>query len=382
LSNLIEPDSRPWYRTRWGALLGGGLVLIGIIWLGAASSSADPSGSPSTLAAEPSSTTAPTTVVSVLQTTTTSPTTTTSSTVPSPTTEPDSATTTTTATVTTRAVGPAPDDGLLIELLATIAIAPESPTDYDRSLFEHWIDADGDGCDTREEVLIRDAKGSAQVDAFGCAVIAGDWYSPYDGVWQTDPSNLDIDHVVPLKEAWDSGAKNWAPDRRRAFANDLDEPRALIAVTSGMNQSKSAADPSNWMPPNHDDWCRYLGAWVRVKAKWGLTMDQSEYGRIEKLLDGDCEGLSADAGLVVAPAQTSTNPPTKAPTKATTTTTATTTTSTAAVSGNCDPSYPTVCIPPGPPDLNCGDVSFRKFKVLAPDPHGFDKDKDGVGCES
>jgi Protein of unknown function (DUF1524) len=362
-------------------VLGGGISIGIILWLAITLDPTGPSGSPSALAAEPSSTTAPAPIPSVMASTTTASTTSASTT---STTSIEHTTTTATSTpaqTSGTVVVEEPDDGLLIALLHTVAIESESPAGYDRSLFEHWIDADGDGCDTREEVLIRDSHGSAQVDAFGCAVVAGDWYSPYDGAWQSDPSELDIDHVVPLKEAWDSGANAWTPDRRRAFANDLDEPRALVAVTDSVNQSKSDADPSNWMPPNHDDWCRYLGAWVRVKAKWGLTMDQSEYGRVENLLQDDCAGLSADAGLVVAPAQTSTPSTAPTPTTATSTTTVPTAPTTDS-SGNCDPSYPTVCIPPGLPDLNCGDITFRRFKVLSPDPHGFDGDNDGVGCES
>ena len=105
------------------------------------------------------------------------------------------------------------------------------------------------------------------MDAFGCKVVAGDWYSVYDGVWVSDPGLLDVDHVVPLKEAWDSGAKEWDAATREVFANDLEDQRSLIAVTAGSNRAKGAADPSNWMPPNRDDWCRYVAAWVVIKAR-------------------------------------------------------------------------------------------------------------------
>ncbi|MEY2966404.1 MAG: hypothetical protein RLY50_454, partial [Actinomycetota bacterium] len=137
-------------------------------------------------------------------------------------------------------------------------------------------------------MLIAESLSRAQVDPFGCKVIEGDWYSPYDGLTHTDPAELDIDHVVPLKEAWDSGAHSWSAARRRAFANDLSDPRSLIAVTSAVNRSKGDKDPSNWLPPNRADWCRYIADWVAVKARWGLTMDKSEHGRITKLAKGEC----------------------------------------------------------------------------------------------
>ncbi len=172
--------------------------------------------------------------------------------------------------------------------LAGVRVAKERPAGYSRALFKHWTDDDGNGCSAREDVLIAESLTPAQVDGFGCKVIEGDWYSPYDGLTHTDPSDLDIDHVVALKEAWDSGAHSWTAARRRAFANDMSDARSLIAVTASVNRSKGDKDPSNWMPPNRADWCRYIADWVAVKVRWGLTMDQSEHGRISKLARGEC----------------------------------------------------------------------------------------------
>ena len=91
--------------------------------------------------------------------------------------------------------------------LTEVTVAPERNTGYSRDLFEHWKDLDGDGCDTRREVLIRDSRtATAPVGGRACRVEAGLWYSHYDGVWLTDPSGIDIDHLVPLAEAWASGA--------------------------------------------------------------------------------------------------------------------------------------------------------------------------------
>ena len=177
-------------------------------------------------------------------------------------------------------------------VLASIKVENEYKSGYRRSLFVHWSDLDGNGCDTREEVLKRDSISKPQVDPFRCYVVAGDWYSKYDGKTLSDRSDVDIDHVVALKEAWDSGAWAWSMSQRQAFANDLTDRRTLIAVTDRVNASKSDKDPSNWMPPLKSYWCTYLGDWISVKARWGLSMDQSEFGRIKNLLASDCSTLT------------------------------------------------------------------------------------------
>ena len=180
---------------------------------------------------------------------------------------------------------------------------------------------------------------------------------------------MEIDHVVALKEAHDSGAWAWQPNRLVAFGNDLDDPRSLRAVTAAVNGAKGDADPSNWLPPEETYLCTYLGDWIAIKARWGLSMDQSEHGRIGNLLTERCPGQVV-APWPDAPPDALPPPPPVQPAIP------------AAPSGNCDPSYPTTCIPPAPPDLDCSDISGRRFAVVPPDPHGFDGDNDGVGCES
>ncbi len=176
-------------------------------------------------------------------------------------------------------------------VLATIKVQNEYKSGYKRSLFIHWSDLDGNGCDTREEVLKRESISKPQVDPYRCYVVAGDWYSKYDGKNLSDRGDVDIDHVVALKEAWDSGAWSWSESQRKAYANDLTDSRTLIAVTDRVNTSKGDKDPSNWMPPLKSYWCAYLGDWISIKARWGLSMDQSEYGRIKNLLTSDCSSL-------------------------------------------------------------------------------------------
>lgn len=214
-----------------------------------------------------------------------------------------------------------------LSVLESISIQNENGRGYSRNLFKHWTDADADSCNTREEVLIAESRTQAQVDAFGCKVIEGDWFSPYEGKAFTSPSELDVDHMVPLKEAWDSGAWAWNSTRRQAFANDLSDPRPLIAVSASQNRSKSDKDPSNWIPPQSSYLCTYLSDWVAIKSRWNLSMDQSEAGRIRNLLNRSCPNttvapwgstVSAAPSVVVVPEQPAIESPT-APQNVTTT---------------------------------------------------------------
>ena len=182
--------------------------------------------------------------------------------------------------------------GSALALLQTVRVENEYQVGYDRALFEHWRDIDGDGCDSRDQVLKRDSISLPQVDPVNCNVIAGDWVSPYDGAKWTNPSDIDIDHVIALKEAWDSGAWAWSAAQRKAFANDTSDSRTLLAVTDSVNQSKSDKDPSNWLPPLQSYTCTYLGNWIAVKVRWSLSMDSSEFGRIKNLLQSTCSSLN------------------------------------------------------------------------------------------
>lgn len=158
-------------------------------------------------------------------------------------------------------------------MVANLPVASEIRTGYNRDLFPHWIDADGDGCNTRYEVLIAEATTNPSVGS-GCTLTGGRWFSYYDGAYWTNPSDLDIDHVVALAEAWDSGARSWTTSRRQSYANDMGDVRALIAVTDNVNQSKGDQDPATWVPSR--EVCRYIGEWVAVKTRWRLTVDTAE----------------------------------------------------------------------------------------------------------
>ncbi len=177
------------------------------------------------------------------------------------------------------------------DVLSSIVVENERPGGYDRDLFPLWKDIDGDRCDSRQQVLKRDSVSLPQVDPYKCKVIEGDWVSPYDGGQWTDPLDIDIDHVVALKETWDSGAWNWTKTQRQLYANDTSDRRTLLSVTDNVNQSKGDKDPSNWLPPLDSYLCTYISDWIAIKARWGLSMDASEAGRVRNLLKSSCAGL-------------------------------------------------------------------------------------------
>ena len=155
----------------------------------------------------------------------------------------------------------------------TLVMTEDQVGGYSRSLFRHWIDADKDGCNTRYEVLIAEAIVKPKVGA-GCYLTGGKWKSPYEGKVFTNPTGLDIDHMVPLAEAWRSGAWAWTDQQRMEYANDLEDEWALNAVTASVNRSKGDKDISQWLPKKSV--CTYLSGWVTIKAKFELTVDIAE----------------------------------------------------------------------------------------------------------
>ncbi|MET9347560.1 HNH endonuclease family protein [Streptomyces termitum] len=165
----------------------------------------------------------------------------------------------------------------LADAVGLVPVADESRAGYTRDKFKHWnsgLDAT-DGCNTRAEVLQAEAVESPAVAA-GCKLSGGLWVSYYDGQEVNDPSKLDIDHMVPLAEAWDSGASSWDAKRREAYANDQDAAASLVAVTARTNRQKADQDPATWMPPAPDAQCRYIGEWTATKLRWSLAADQAE----------------------------------------------------------------------------------------------------------
>jgi len=244
-------------------------------------------------------------------------------------------------------------------LIDSLEVASEVSSGYNRDLFKHWTDADGDGCNARYEVLIQETLAPLAVSS-GCKLSGGSWVSAFDLVETNDPSKFDVDHMVPLKEAWDSGAWAWDAKTREAYANDLDYEMSLIAVSASSNRSKSDRDPADWLPTNQDYWCEYITAWVQVKTRWSLSMDKAEKARVEDVAE-DCSGeelefapKAATATAAPAPTKTATPSPSPTPTETKSSTPAPTPTPTPSqtASGNCGP---------GQVDLNTASVDELKL---------------------
>lgn len=152
---------------------------------------------------------------------------------------------------------------------------------YSRTRFPHWRDT-GKNCDVRDSVLQRDGEG---IKLSGCNVVGGRWESAYDGLTLADPADVDIDHMVPLANAWRSGADEWDDSKRGDFANDLTRPQ-LIAVSLRSNRAKGDQDPSQWKPANRSFWCQYAADWVTVKHYWRLTVTSAEKAALTDMLEG------------------------------------------------------------------------------------------------
>ena len=175
-------------------------------------------------------------------------------------------------------------------LALKLPVAAENGAGYKRAAFTLWIDADHDGCDTRQEVLIAESKVKPTIES-KCKITAGKWISWYDNKTWTKPADVDIDHVVPLKEAWDSGARVWTKANRTRYANDLDFSWSLDAVTDNVNSSKGDRDPADWLPPLTSTHCSYAIHWVAVKYRWRLNTDSREQKKLLSILSGTCGSL-------------------------------------------------------------------------------------------
>ena len=158
-------------------------------------------------------------------------------------------------------------------LLGQLKGSGEHTAGYRRSAFSLWADADHDRCNTRAEVLLAEARTKPRRTA-ACTLSGGSWLSPYDGKRFTSAGKLDIDHLVPLAEAWQSGAYRWNAETRKAYANDLGYGRSLVAVSAHANRSKGDKEPQSWMPAKGR--CSYLTSWVAVKWRWKLSVSSAE----------------------------------------------------------------------------------------------------------
>lgn len=165
-----------------------------------------------------------------------------------------------------------------------LIVAAEVNAGYDRDrYFGTWRDTNGDCQNTRQEVLVQESKAAVSFTSRGCTASTGRWVTSWDNRVHTSASTVQIDHTVPVHEAWGSGARSWSQARRIAFYNDLGDSRTLSAQTSALNSSKQASGPEAWMPPKNR--CAYIGQWVAVKIRWGLCVDSAEKAALIRYAD-------------------------------------------------------------------------------------------------
>ena len=306
---------------------------------------------------------------------------------PIPTTEVDA---TTDAELAEEAAPDGDPSPLAVEALRPLISDPD-PTrpSYDRDAFNEGQDLDQDCLRTRPEILLEEGQ---DVELAECDVISGVWDDPFSGRTITDPAELQVDHVVSLNDAWDSGAWAFTPEQLTEFSNS---PANLNAIHGPENERKANLGPSGYSPSNAEQTCAYLTQYASVKIDWGLSISSADFDAVETGL-ANCQGpIQSDvqtltpttvpaAPVTEATPATEAPPAATAPSEAATETTAAPATApaaTAATEGNCHPSY-SPCLPITG-DLNCGDLAGgqKPVTVTGSDPYGLDADDDGVGCE-
>ena len=205
---------------------------------------------------------------------------------PTPTVIPTVASTaTSTPTATPTRTPPTPAPTTTTTLVITVAEVPTDILDYDRAEWKHWVDADGDCQDARQEVLIAESLVAVTFETDReCRVEAGHWWAPHLGHHLGNPSHLDVDHHVPLRNAHVSGGWAWTPAEREEYANYLGDPAHLVAISSRHNRSKGARGPEEWAPPDDGLWCQYAQDWAEIKSRWDLTMTEPEAEAVTEML--------------------------------------------------------------------------------------------------
>lgn len=173
-------------------------------------------------------------------------------------------------------------------LLAPLTVSHTgAPIPYSRAAFgDDWIDEDGDCHNTRAEVLLAETTGPVTFNANGCTVATGRWTDPWSGFTSSSAADFQIDHLVPLANAWHSGAWAWSDAQRLAFAQNLADPDALVATHGPVNIAKSDLTPDRWRPPLASSWCRYAISWARVKHTWSLTVTNAELATLQQMATG------------------------------------------------------------------------------------------------
>ncbi|MFI9310301.1 HNH endonuclease family protein [Streptomyces triculaminicus] len=180
-----------------------------------------------------------------------------------------------------------PDRDEATRLLQDLDVKPFNSKGYDRKHFggaSCWALHGPNRCTTRDLALKIQSVVPATLDG-PCRVVGGEWRSEYDGRKVIDPMHVDVDHIVPLRHAWGSGANNWSPEKRLEFANDLTAAPQLIVVSTWSNRTKGDKGPEKWLPKGAE--CPYSQAWVAVKDYYGLSVTQEEKEKLLQIL-GKC----------------------------------------------------------------------------------------------
>jgi len=178
-------------------------------------------------------------------------------------------------------------------MFASLTVANEGgSTTYQRAYFRHWIDYDGDCQNTRAEVLIAESRVPVRfTSASRCTVATGNWVSPWDQKVTTLASDLDADHTVALKEAWESGARGWSAINRQRFANDT-WSYTINGLTDNVNSSKGDRDIAQWLPPATSTRCAYARQVVAIKYRWKLTINTAERNVLAYIFAGSCGNIA------------------------------------------------------------------------------------------
>jgi hypothetical protein len=287
----------------------------------------------------------------------------------------------------TQEVDEAPAPRSALAELNELPVKGRAPlTGYTREEFgQAWLDADRNGCDTRNDILARYLHHITYEPGTGeCVVLAGDITDSYTGApihfVRGSGESLDIDHVVALGDAWQTGAAAWPMRKRAALAND---PLNLLPVGYSANRQKGDADAASWLPANKPYRCAYVARQVAVKAKYRLWVTPAEKAAIVRVLDS-CPGRPATPDPTKAP--TLVPFPVTAPAAQTGPVSTTGTDDGPGATGpsgdgSCEPGY-SPCLPVAS-DLNCSDIpaNERPVTVIGADPYRLDADGDGTGCE-
>ena len=192
---------------------------------------------------------------------------------------------TTLSAVTPTSVASPPTTAVRRELDELVVATARDASTYRRAAFgPDWIDADHDCHNTRAEVLMEETLDRVTFNANGCTVATGRWVDPWSGFTSTSAGDFQIDHLVALADAWRSGASTWSDARRQAFAQNLDDPDALTALSASVNNAKGDRTPDQWKPPQRAAWCHYATAWVRIKHTWSLSITSTEKTALASML--------------------------------------------------------------------------------------------------